>query len=209
MPFWKSGLYVLGLAIVAGCATVSETPVISHDSANDPAYPTEARPVPSAEERAAALVAITDYQFGQDREALSQLHDLVTASLPDDAASAAYSTELAAFLHTPASHDAKVFVCRQWARIGQAEDAATIADLLSDEQLAEMARYALEPVEGDAVDEALIGALSHTEGVVRIGIINSLGERRSTLAVPTLEELAAGEGAEAAAARVALEKIGA
>lgn len=207
MQFWKTSLSILSLAVLAGCATVSETASRNYGAADDPAFPTEARPVPNAEERAAALLAITDYQFGEDREALSDLHDLVTASLPSAKASAAFSTELAAFLHTPASHDARVFVCRQWARIGQAADAATVADLLADEKLAEMARYALEPVEGAEVDEALLEALDHTEGVIRIGIINSLGVRRAAMAAPTLEALAEGATAEAAAARVALEKI--
>lgn len=208
MSFWKSASYILALAVLAGCATVSEMYPQSHEAADDPAYPKEARPVPTAEERSAALLAITNYQFGENREALTHLNDLVTAALPDEAAAAAFSTELAVFLHTPASHDAKVYVCRQWARIGQAADAATVADLLSDARLAEMARYALEPVPGDAVDEELIEALAVTEGTVRIGIINSLGERGSELAVPALEALAKGDNAEAAAAQVALKKIG-
>jgi len=47
-----------------------------------------------------------------------------------------------------------------------------------------MARYALERMPGEAVDDALVDALAHTEGATRVGIVNSLGARRTVYMEP-------------------------
>jgi HEAT repeat protein len=52
-----------------------------------------------------------------------------------------------------------------------------------------MARYALERIPGTAVDEALRGALRKAKGKPKVGIINSLGQRRDKRAVRALSRL--------------------
>ncbi|MHC4665603.1 MAG: HEAT repeat domain-containing protein, partial [Planctomycetota bacterium] len=72
-----------------------------------------------------------------------------------------------------------------------------------------MARYALERIPDPAADKALRGALGKTSGKVKVGIINSLGERGDRKAVKQLTRLLTDPDKEAAeAAFSALGKIG-
>jgi len=199
----------LAILALAGCVTTSDQVVVIVDHpTDDPAYPKEARALPTSDERDDALQAIQDYTFGEDRAALAVVADQVTAALTDEHSAAAYSAALAAFLHTDATHHAKAFACRQLARVGQAKDAASIGKLLHDPALSDMARYALEAIEGEEVDEVLVASLSESEGEIQIGIINTLGERGAQNAIPALSDLAdADDSAVVAAARNALVKI--
>jgi len=196
------------LLAAVGCATVPDAPVLVDVPTEDPAYPAEAKALPTAEERLAAHEAIRGYRFGEDREALSVVEDQVTAAMTDEDAAAAYAAALVAFVQGEATHDAKVFAFRQLARVGHGGNARDLAAFLQDPALADMARYALEGIPGREADEALIEALDTTEGNLRIGVINSLGERRSEAAVPALSALIDDDDeAISAAAKNALVKI--
>ena len=63
--------------------------------------------------------------------------------------------------------------------------------MLNDPKLSDLARYALEryPEEIGTVDEALRNALQKTTGKTKVGIINTLGERRDSKSVKALGEL--------------------
>ena len=61
-----------------------------------------------------------------------------------------------------------------------------LAEMLGDEKVAHLARYALEPIPDPAVDQALVEALGKLEGRPLIGVIGSLGVRRDTDAVGPL-----------------------
>ena len=81
--------------------------------------------------------------------------------------------------------------------------------LTKDEKSADWARYALEGIPGDAVDKALIRAAADTSGRARIGILNSLGNRKSKAAVKTLARFTKNrDKAVASAAIAALGQIG-
>ncbi|MBN2309207.1 MAG: HEAT repeat domain-containing protein, partial [Candidatus Hydrogenedentes bacterium] len=69
-------------------------------------------------------------------------------------------------------------------------------------------RYALEPISGPAVDRALLDAMGKADGTILIGIVNSLGARRSKAAVGPLTALVEDGGAAREAAVAALGKIG-
>jgi HEAT repeat protein len=72
-----------------------------------------------------------------------------------------------------------------------------------------MARYALERIPGPAVDKALRAALNRTSGKVKVGIINSLGERSDRKAVKQLGKLLTDTDKEIVQAAIsALGKIG-
>ena len=61
--------------------------------------------------------------------------------------------------------------------------------MLTGEETSDMARYALERMPGEAVNDALRGALPNAKGKPKVGIINSLGERQDEKAVGALGEL--------------------
>jgi len=132
----------------------------------------------------AALKNIATYQEGRSRAGLIAVENLVrTAGLTDRAA---LEQRLIALLKSDATIECKRFVCRQLALIGSAASVPTLAALLNDAELADMARFALEPIPEPAVDHALIRALGKSTGKHRIGIINSLGARRTVPAASSL-----------------------
>jgi HEAT repeat protein len=84
-----------------------------------------------------------------------------------------------------------------------------LAGLLSNEKLAHMGRYALEPIPDPAVDDAFRAALGKLKGRLLIGVINSIGVRRDPKAVEPLSKLMQDADPQvASAAAIALGKIG-
>jgi HEAT repeat protein len=80
----------------------------------------------------------------------------------------------------------KMDACRVLSRQGTQESIPVLAPLLLDEQLAHMARYALEPMPYPEAGAALRDALGKTTGLLRVGVISSLAARNDTEAVPAL-----------------------
>lgn len=155
------------------------------------------------------LDTLSEYEYGDVRMPLRQAHLWVTNALDSEADSAAVAAALATVLERDATLDGKQFVCRQLARIGGPAEVPILAELLNNEETADMARYALQPIPGPEADAALIAALDTTSGDVRVGVINTLGERRANDAVAPLRKLAKhGDAMEAEAAVAALGKIG-
>ena len=156
-----------------------------------------------------ALGKIVTYKFGESREPLSVVADLVRDALAVPEKRQVLAGELAAILATDATLDCKQFVCRQLALIGGAENVQALAPLLTSPDTADMARYALERIPGAEADAALIVALAAAPAVFKVGIINSLGERGCADAVDELGPLAVhADPVVAEAAIAALGKIG-
>ena len=105
---------------------------------------------------------------------------------------------LAVLASDTASREAKAHACRDLAAVATAKAVPALAELLGDEDLSHMARYAMEPIPDPAVDAALRQALSKLTGRCRAGVIASLGVRRDAQAVPALAELLAGDDPDAA-----------
>lgn len=186
---------VLTLALVAGC---SQNP--------QPIAPQRSTAVQNTPE---ALEAIARYEFGQSRKPLIAVEAMVTDALASPKKARTLAGELAALLGSQCTRDGKIFVCRQLALIATAENVPAIAALLADPKTVDMARYALEPIEGPEVDQALLDALPHASGQAKAGIINSLGERRVLRAAGPLGPLATDPNPVIAdAALAALVKIG-
>ena len=108
--------------------------------------------------------------------------------------------------HSPAEKDA---ACARLKRIGTAQSVPALAALLTDEQLSHSARYALESMPSAKAGQALVDALGKTSEMTEVGLINSLGYRRETRAVPALAKLLTDHDAQvSAAAATALGQIG-
>lgn len=86
---------------------------------------------------------------------------------------------------------------------------AVITPMLTSDGEVDFARLALEPVPGAAIDDAFVGALARSTGRTRLGLIQSIGNRRIAAAVPALGGLLGQpDSATAAAAATALGQIG-
>jgi HEAT repeat protein len=155
------------------------------------------------------LSQVATYDWGQSREPLTQWTELEQAAYKDPAALRPLEKKLAALLKTNAPLAARQFVCQRLSIIGTAASVPVLADMLKNEQTADMARYALERIPGEEVNAALLKALNKSTGLVGIGIINTLGQRGAAKAVPVLSKLLPSpDPALGAACAAALGKIG-
>lgn len=156
-----------------------------------------------------ALAKIVTYDWGQSRENLTVVAELVTASAASPEQRDQVATKLAGLLSTDATYACKQFVCRQLSLIGGENQAPALAALLTDEKMSDMARYALEQMPVQAVDDVLLDALPKAKDSAKLGIINSMGERRDAMPVDALVGLVNdGDAKVAEAAIAALGKIG-
>jgi len=133
-----------------------------------------------------AFNALKTYDWGDDRAVLKPIDDAVVATYGDAQARKELEKRLAAVLGTDASRAAKDFVCRKLSIIGTADSVPALAPLLLDEKLSHMARYALERMSCEASLQAMRDALPKAKGLVKVGIINSLGVRGDAKSVPAL-----------------------
>ena len=156
-----------------------------------------------------ALKQIAAYKYGQSRKSLIALADYVRDSYKNPARRKELRNRLTALLSSGATTDGKRFICKQLSIIGTAQEAPALAELLTDEKLSHMARFALERIPGPAADVGLRDALGKAKGKILIGVINSLGERRSRRAVGALTKLVTDRDESVAGVAVAaLGKIG-
>lgn len=152
--------------------------------------------------------AMAKYTFGQSREPLALIDELIRKSAP--AGYKAIETKLLATLKTPATTtDAKRSICRWLAIVGSADCVPAVAEFLTDPDLAHPARMALEPLADPAAGAALRDALPKVKGKLLAGLIGSIGVRRDAQAVSALSGLAGdSDPAVAGAALAALGAIG-
>lgn len=91
-----------------------------------------------------------------------------------------------AILKSNASVEAKMDACLNLSTTGGSDAIPVLEELLTDSVLSHMARYALEPMKDGEVDQALLRALDKTSGLVKAGILSSLGVRKATVAIDAL-----------------------
>ena len=118
-------------------------------------------------------------------------------------------TRLTAVLLTNASRPAKDFTCRMLSQIGSADCVPALAELLTDQDLSHMSRYALERIGGPESVKAMRDALPKVSSALKAGMIESLGARRDGASVDMLTVMAGGPDKMLAFAAInALGKIG-
>jgi HEAT repeat protein len=156
--------------------------------------------------------ALVKREFGSAVNELAAIEKQVETAKPGE--HAAIEARLIAVLETPgATMPGKQFACQMLRLVGSRQCVPSVAKLLTDETLSHMARITLQGINDPAADQALREALGKTQGKLRIGIINSLGDRGeiglesgSLTALAGL--LANGDGATVNAALEAIGKIG-
>lgn len=154
-----------------------------------------------------ALEQLKTYDFGQSDKALRVIELQVVRSATDAASKAQVAERLAVILSGPnLSQAAKVFLCQQLLAVGTEAQVPRLAQMLDDPQTAEIARYTLDAIPGEASLAALRAALSRLQGPPLIGVINSLGLRRDVKSVAALAGLLTHADPQVAAA--AAESLG-
>ncbi len=162
----------------------------------------------SGEAEADAYAQLAAYDFGQSRAALVAVEREIESV--DPARFPAIEDRLLAVLQeAKTSFAAKEFVCKMLQRVGSEKAVPALAPMLLNETLSHIARLGLERIPGAAVDAALLKSLDPAPDKLKVGIINSLGERRKPEYVSALAPaLGAADEAVAEAAAAALGKIG-
>ncbi len=152
---------------------------------------------------------IKTYEYGESREPLVNLLEYFRLAAASPKLQHENEARLLQILTGKATLPGKQFVCEQLSLIGSKASVPTLIQLLHDSSASDMARYALERIPDPAADQALRKALAKSSGAIRLGIINTIGQRRDAHAVAELGKLAkSSEAATAAAAINALGKIG-
>jgi HEAT repeat protein len=156
------------------------------------------------------LKDVAQYKFGDNRACLFAVERLTLAlGASNEAARRSMAARYATLLAGPATADGKRFVCRQLGLIGMAGDVPALEGLLADEEFAFAARSALERIAGDESLAALRRAAGVAKGLSKAGLIESLGVRRDSRAIPLLSAaLKDSDHAVVAAALLSLGRIG-
>lgn len=122
---------------------------------------------------------------------------------------AAQEQDLIAILQSQAGAPQKWAACQSLRTIGTPKAVPTLAALLTDESLSQAARHALDALPYPEVGAVLREALGKTSGLLKAGIIDSLGWRVELESVPLLTPLLPDSDTNvAAAAASALGRIG-
>ena len=154
------------------------------------------------------LEKVKTYDWGQSRLALTEVSDIIKKAHSSPAELKKIEKSLLSVLTSDAKRAGKQYVCRELSIIGSGQSVPVLGKMLTDEETSDMARYALERIPGTEVNNALRRALRNAKGKPRIGIINSLGQRRDRRAVRALGRLVGNpDQMIAAAAAAALGQI--
>ncbi len=97
---------------------------------------------------------------------------------PVPAAPPADEQRLIEELDSTATLQQKDAACASLKRTATARAVPALAALLTDRDLSHSARYALEPMQAPEAGQALTEALERTSGLMKVGVIESLGRRR-------------------------------
>ncbi len=155
------------------------------------------------------LAAVAEYEDGQSRAALVKFEEIVHQASYDESKRTALEVKLIEFLAGDTTKAAKQFICQQLGLIGSSASADLLGRLIIDESTSDMARYAAERIQGAEIDTMLIDAVRKTSGNIRIGIINTLGVRKTAAAVAAIAKMInASDEKLSLAAIEALKRIG-
>lgn len=151
---------------------------------------------------------LSSLESGKDGAARAAIEKQIREGGP--AAYAQVEAKLLAALARPnATPACRKFVCDTLRIIGSENCIKPMVALLGDEKGADLARLALESLPGKAADEALIHAVQTSAGRTRIGLIQSLGARRSGgLVALSKDWLSSGDAELARATVLALGRVG-
>ena len=199
--YWTPAIlqhYLDGIQYALGDLSADATPV-----------PFDASQAVNISEVKSLLKLIAPYQYGDSRENMTNLSELLKVTRSSKSLMQAIEQAFIEFLESDATLPAKQFICEQLSLIGSDASVEVLEDMLEDAKTFEMALFALERIPGKEADEVLIEMLDDAEGKAKIGIITALGNRRITAAESDIRALLEDDNPEVRdAALAAGAKIG-
>jgi type 1 glutamine amidotransferase/HEAT repeat protein len=157
----------------------------------------------------AILKDLDSFSYSRNEEVIYRLREYILNHRNDGEARAKSEESLLGFLVMSKNPGAKLAVCRQLRLIGSEKSVRILGRLLLEGETTDMARYALEKIPGPAADKALLDALNTAQGDILLGVISSVGARKTQEAVKALASLLDNrDAAVASASAVSLGKIG-
>lgn len=166
--------------------------------------PAPGRAADAADERIAAAVRTAqNWQDTDSAEALNFLADEVVKAAADPAARAGMEQRMIDGLAGAQTRGGRSFFCRQLVMIGTDAAVPALARLLTDPESSHIARYALARIPGPQADAALLEALGKADDKLKIGMVNSLGDRGCREAVDKIAALVGNANQELATAALA------
>jgi HEAT repeat protein/type 1 glutamine amidotransferase len=157
----------------------------------------------------AILKELEAFEYSKNEELLYRLREYILNHRNSEEARADSEEKLSGFLSMSKNSGAKLAVCRQLRLIGSDKSVRILKQMLLQDEATDMARYALEKIPGPAADQALADSLNAAADDIKLGIISSLGARKTQEAVEALASLLNDQNeAIASATAVSLGKIG-
>jgi HEAT repeat protein len=156
------------------------------------------------------LEQVAAYDFGDSRESLTGLSDILRISVNDQAQMAEYEKAMLKVLTAKkTSFASKQYLCKELSIMGTDTSVRTLAKMLRKKETSDIARYALERIPGETVDAELVKALKKSKGTSKIGVMNTIGNRGIDSAANGLKKALGDKNpAVAGAAASALGRIG-
>lgn len=131
---------------------------------------------------------ISNYNFGDERVALMEFNDLLIESLNSQKNLEVFADQMIKILESDATLDGKDFICRRLAELKSEKTIDVLISMIQNPKTINMARYALDKMPFDSINDKLINELSNSTPPAQVAIINSLGDRKSKSALNILEE---------------------
>jgi len=188
--------YLAGIQFALGDLQVQTEPI---------AYPRDKR----VDNLSGLLAKASGYDFDKAPDGLYAIEQAIRQLDEDPAYRLAAEGLILTHLKGQGSLAWKAFLCRQLSNIGTERSMDLLMQMLKDGQTADMARFALERIDGPQVRSALLRALADLPPKVQIGVINTIGNWRDRQAVVQIATFLDGSDPQLREAAVeALAKIG-
>lgn len=126
-----------------------------------------------------SIEQLKSMDWGQDQKSMEIIDAEIQNAGENHELRQQIERKLISVLQSDSTFFAKQYVCRKLANIASSQSIDALSMLLTDEKLSHMARYALEKIPDPVVDTVFRNALEKSDGQIKIGIIHSLGSRRS------------------------------
>jgi HEAT repeat protein len=153
------------------------------------------------------LANISTYQYNQSLEPMVRL-DSIIRQIENQNDVVEIENLMIEQLQKECSEDGKDQICRRLRIIGTEKSAPVLIEMLNNSADFEKSLFALENIEGSAVDELLYKEFSKRAGTQKIRLTNVMGLRSIEKSIPDLEKLVhVNEKIQAAAAVSALGQM--
>ncbi len=165
----------------------------------------DARLLATIDER---LAVLKEYDYTRDGGPPGDLEEIVFRLPPDLPLRGAIEQKLIDALGR-SGEAGRGAICRLLRVIGTDKCVPAVASLLADPESSHFARYALQAIGSDAALGAMLEAAGRTSGALRVGLVNSLAERRyEPMRAACVALLASDDSEAASAAARALGRLG-